>query len=180
MSDQIIDQMTHEEFFAYVALHPDKHFDFMDGEVVEVSPKPVHGYIQAKLASILDLWLESTQSGYVFTEVLHVLNGKRFMPDVSINHDLAMDQSHFDSPPLLAVEIRSDSQSRVAQRRKALDYIERGTPAVLLIMPGEQIELFTQDTGDDPIVFTSGEVVENIPGLDGLKIDTKRLFRKAT
>jgi len=176
MSDQVRDTMTHEEFFAYIALHPDKRFDFIDGEMVEVSPKPMHGYIQAMLATIFNEWIKESAVGYVFTEVLHVLNGQKFMPDVSVNRDRAKDQAYFDTPPLLAVEIRSDSQSRAAQRRKAVDYMQHGTPAVLLIMPDEQVELFTPDTGNEPVVFKAGEVVKDIPVLANLVIDTNRLF----
>lgn len=175
MTDQVHEQMTFQEIFAYLDMHPDKRVDFIDGEMVEVSPKPMHGFIQAKLASIFDRWLEDRNIGYVHTEVLHILDGENLMPDVSINRDLAKGQSYFDTPPLLVVEIRSDTQSRAAQRRKALKYIAHGTPAVLIVMPDEHIELFTS-TEDKPRIFHSGETVEGMPGLEGLQVEISRLW----
>ena len=163
MTDQTREQMTHEAFFAHVAQHPDTRFDFMDGELVEVSPKPLHGYLQAQLITLLSLWLRENPIGVVHTEVLHVLNGENFIPDVSVNASRADDRSHFDAPPLLAVEIRSDTQSRAAQRRKARRYVVNGTPAVLLVLPNEAFELFTPQTGDDPQRFASGQTVAGIP-----------------
>lgn len=176
MTDQILQPITHEDFFAYVESHPDTRFDFIDGELVEVSPKPLHGYLQARLTILLGKWLEGNPIGIIHTEVLHVLGGDKFMPDISINQEKAYDHAYFDTPPLLAVEIRSDTQSRAAQRRKALRYIAQQTPAVLLILPGEGIELFTQETGETPQVFKGDQLVKDIPGLDGLQIKVSELF----
>ena len=88
----------------------------------------------------------------------------------------ADDASAFEPPPLLALEIRSDTQSRATQRRKALRYIVHGTPAVLLVLPGEQIELFKSETGGEPLIFKPGETMSRIPGMIELEIDISELF----
>ena len=163
--------MSPEDFHRYADAHPDVRFDFMDGELVEVSPKPLHGRLQAKLAALFINWLEANPVGVVHTETLHVLNGEKFIPDVSINPTAADDHAYFGAQPLLVVEVRSDTQSREAQRRKALRYLSHDVPAVLVVMPDEQIELFTPQTGDSPLVYKAGQVVGNIPGCDGLTID---------
>ncbi len=46
-------EMTAEEFLAFAEQHPDKRFDFIDGEMVEVSPKPIHGRKQVIFAAAL-------------------------------------------------------------------------------------------------------------------------------
>lgn len=176
MTDHAQAQITHEAFFSLVEAHPDKRFDLIDGELVEVSSKPIHGYLQVRMAVLLSHWLAVNPIGHPHTKVLHVLGGEKFLPVISVNAQKANDQDYFDAPPLLAVEIRSDTQSRAAQRRKSLRYIALGTPAVLLILPNEGIELFTQETGDQPRSFLQGEVVDSIPGFDGLKIDVAALF----
>ena len=178
MSTQITPgiEMTREEFFAYVESHPDKRFDFIDGELVEVSPKPLHGRLQSRLVLVFGLWLRDNPIGETHTEVLHILEGEKFIPDISINATRADGESAFETPPLLAIEIRSDTQSRTAQRRKALRYIAHGTPAVLLVLPGEQIELFTSETGDESLIFKPGETVSGIPGMADLEIDVAELF----
>src|SRR5690349_11638308 len=113
-------EMTAEEFLRYAEQHPDRRFDFIDGEMVEVSPKAVHGGIQATFTIKFGIYLQDTPSmkAYkVYTEVLHVLGGKKMMPDVCINVPTTDD--YFTMPPLVAVEIRSDSQSKATQRKKA-------------------------------------------------------------
>jgi Uma2 family endonuclease len=56
--------MAADTFFAPVEHHPDKRFDFIDGELVEVSPKPLHGYLQAKLIMLLGHWLAENPVRY--------------------------------------------------------------------------------------------------------------------
>ncbi|HLV34148.1 MAG TPA: Uma2 family endonuclease [Spirillospora sp.] len=115
-------QMTAEEFLTFAEQHPDKRFDFIDGEMVEVSPKPLHDRIQVEFATAFRLYVKQNPIGVVYTETLHILNGEKFIPDVCINE--ATDADYLTTPPLVAVEIRSDSQSRESQRRKARAYIE--------------------------------------------------------
>jgi Uma2 family endonuclease len=45
------EEMTAEEFLAFAEQHPDKRFDFVDGELVEVSPKRLLGRVQTILAA---------------------------------------------------------------------------------------------------------------------------------
>jgi Uma2 family endonuclease len=158
---------TPEAFLAHAERHPDTRFDFIDGELVEMSPKPLHGRIQVDLVMFLGSWLAKNPIGDLYTEVLYVLDGQKFIPDVSISSGGSIDDPYFTAPPLLAIEIRADTQSRAAQRRKARDYIARGTAAVLLVFPGEWIELFT---ADEVKVFKAGEIVKGIPGVSGLEI----------
>ncbi len=167
---------TVDDVFDYIERHAYKRFDFLDGELVEVSPKPYHARLQAKLAMIFGIWLKENPIGYVHTEGFHALGEENFIPDISINAEKADDKSYFDKPPLLALEIRSDTQSRPAQRRKAMRYIAQGTPAVLLIMPGEQVEMFTAESNDSPKIYTIGQTVTNIPHFESLTISVDDLF----
>jgi Uma2 family endonuclease len=82
MRPAIPKEMTPEEFLIFVEQHPDKHFDFIDGEMVEVSPKPLHGRKQADFTIALGAYTKQNPVGLVYTEVLHVLNGEKFIPDV--------------------------------------------------------------------------------------------------
>ena len=166
------EDMTPEEYLEYVALHPETHFDFIDGELVEVTPKRIHGSIQAFLARIFGNYLEGKALGIVHTEVLHVLQGKKFQPDVSINRPT--DADYFTEPPLVAVEIRSDSQSRVSQRRKARDYTRRGTPLVLLVLPHEGVEVFRP--GHQREVLTVDDHLTGYDVLPGFQLAVRDLF----
>ena len=165
-------EMTPEGYLDYAEQHPDTHFDFIDGELVEALQKPIQGRLQAQLAYILSSYLDSAALGSTYIEALHVLEGRKFQPDVSIN--TPTDADYFTTPPLVAVEIRSDTQSREAQRRKARDYIAHGTPLVLLVMPQESVEVF--QPGQDPIVLRAGDTLTGYDVLPGFALPLNRLF----
>lgn len=159
-------QMTPEEFLAYAEQHPDKRFDFIDGEMVEVSPKPVHGRIQMALGGGFLNYTKDHPIGIVYSEVLHILDGEKYIPDVCIN--IPSTDDYFTTPPLVAVEIRSDSQSKTAQRKKALEYIQHGVKLSILIFPGENIEVYF--AGQDVKVLTYGDTLSGGDVLPGFSI----------
>jgi Uma2 family endonuclease len=161
--------MTAEDFIALTEQYPDKRFDFMDGEVVEVSPKPLHGYIQVEFATAFNLYVRLNPIGRVYTEVLHVLDGDKFIPDVCINR--VSEADYFTDPPLVAVEIRSDSQSRASQQRKARAYLEHGAQMVILCFPGEQVEVYLP--GRDPLVLTADDVLDGGAVLPGFTLPVR-------
>ena len=162
-------QMSAEDFLAFAEQQPDKRFDFMDGEVVEVSPKPLHGFIQVEFATAFRLYVKQHPLGRVYTEVLHVLDGEKFIPDVCINQPSEAD--YLTTAPLVAVEIRSDSQSRTSQQRKAQAYLEHGAHMVILCFPHEQIEVYLP--GRDPLVLTAADTLDGGEVLPGFTLPVR-------
>ena len=165
-------EMTAEEFLAYAEQHEDKRFDFIDGEMVEVSPKAVHGGIQSEFAIKFGIYLQQNPIGKVYTEVLHVLSGEKMMPDVCIHTPTTED--YFTTPPLVAVEIRSDSQSKTAQRKKALAYLKHGTKLSILVFPGESIEVYY--LGRDVLVLSGDDTLDGADVLPGFKTPVRELI----
>lgn len=159
-------EMTAEQFLALAGQHPDKRFDFMDGELVEVSPTPLHGRKQVLFAAALEAYTQQHPVGVVYTEVLHVLNGEKFIPDVCINLDSQAD--YLTTPPLVAVEIRSDTQSRESQRRKARAYLQHGVKMVVLVLPGERVEVYRP--GRAVLVLTAADVLDGEDVLPGFQL----------
>ncbi len=166
-------EMTAEEFLEYAEQHPDKRFDFIDGEMVEVSPKAIHGRVQVDFASAFRNYTRGNPVGIVYTEVLHVLGGKKYMPDVCINQPTTEDYFN-EIPPLVAVEIRSDSQSKTAQRKKAVEYIQNGTKMSILVFPGEGVEIYRP--GRDVLVLTGEDILDGDDVLPGFKMSVKELI----
>jgi Uma2 family endonuclease len=162
-------QLSPEEFLVYAEQHPDKRFDFIDGEMVEVSPKPIHGRIHTTFIVALDDYNQRNPVGVVYTETLHVLNGEKFIPEVAINQET--DADYLTTPPLVAVEIRSDSQSRVSQQRKARAYIQHGAKMVILAFPREHIEVYLPDR--DPLVLTADDTVDGGDVLPGFQLPVR-------
>lgn len=165
-------EMTPEAFLALVEAHPDKRFDFIDGEIVEVSPKPSHGQKQALITIALGNYIAENPIGVVYTEVLHVLGGDKFLPDVCVNVDSEAD--YLTTPPLFVVEIRSDSQSRESQRRKALAYIRHGAKMAVLVLPGECVEVYRPER--ETLVLTIDDVLDGEDVLPGFKLPLNRIL----
>jgi Uma2 family endonuclease len=164
--------MSAEEFLVFAEQHSDKRFDFIDGEMVEVSPKPVHGRIHTVFVIALGEYNKQNTIGIVYTETLHVLNGEKFMPEVCINEPT--DADYLTTPPIVAVEIRSDSQSRESQRRNARAYIRHGAKMVILTFPHEQVEVFLP--GRDPIVLTADDVIDGGDVLPGFRLPVREVL----
>jgi Uma2 family endonuclease len=165
-------EMTAEEFLAYEEAHELQKFDFIDGEMVEVSPKFEHGRIQSEFAFEFGLYLRQNPIGTVVTEVLHELNGEKMLPDVCIH--VTSTDSYFTTAPLVAVEIRSDSQSRLAQRKKALGYIKNGTKMAIAVFPGEGLEVYRPDR--EPLALTYGDLLDGDDVLPGFSVKVDGLL----
>ncbi len=165
-------EMTAEEFLAFAEQHPDKRFDFIDGEVVEVSPKPIHGRKQTIFGFELEAYTRQNPVGVVYSEVLVVLNGEKFLPDVCVGEYTEAD--YLTTPPLFVVEIRSDSQSRESQRRKARAYIQHGCKMVVLVLPGESVEVYRP--GKDLLVLSAEDTLDGEDVLPGFKLPLKSIL----
>ncbi len=165
-------EMTPEEFLAFAEQHEDIRFDFIDGEIVEVSPTPLHGRKQIILGSELEAYTKQNPVGVVYSEVLLVLNGEKFLPDVCVAAE--SDAKYLTMPPLLVVEIRSDTQSRESQRRKARDYIRLGVKMVVLVLPGESVEVFRP--GREALVLSADEVLDGEDVLPGFRFPLNRIL----
>ena len=165
-------EMTAEEFLVFAEQHPDKRFDFMDGEIVEVSPKPVHGRKQTLFAVALEAYTTQNPLGVVYTEVLHVLDGEKFMPDVCIN--VESDADYLTTPPLFAVEVRSDSQSRESQRRKMRAYIQHGAKMGILVLPGEAVEVY--EPGKATQILIAADTLDGGDVLPGFTMPLNRIL----
>jgi Uma2 family endonuclease len=165
-------EMTPEEFLAFAEQHSDKRFDFIDGEAVEVPPKPLHGRKLAVFGAELEAYTTQHPVGVVYMNVLLVLNSEKFLPDVCVA--VESDADYLTTPPLFVVEIRLDSQSRESQRRKARDYIRLGVQMVVLVLPGESVEVFRP--GRDVLVLSANEVLDGADVLPGFRFPLNRIL----
>jgi Uma2 family endonuclease len=165
-------EMTAEEFLAYEEAHDLQKFDFIDGEMVEVSPKYEHGRIQNRFAGEFLIYLRQNPIGESVTEVLHELNGVKMMPDVCIH--VSSTDSYYTTAPLVAVEIRSDSQTRAAQRKKAIAYIKNGTKMAIAVFPGEGLEVYRPDR--EPLTLSYGDTLDGDDVLPGFSVKVDGLL----
>ncbi|MBZ0299853.1 MAG: Uma2 family endonuclease [Anaerolineae bacterium] len=165
-----------DAFVDLVESNPDKHFDFTaEGEIIEVSPKLIHGLIQAEIAGILRDYLRANPLGRnrVVTEVAHHLDGWPCRPDVSI--DLIGEEAIPTIAPLLAVEIKSDSNTLKDLRAKARKYLEKGTSMVWVVLP-EQRMMEVYQVGADDRILTEHDTLSGASVLPGFGAPVRELL----
>ena len=86
----------------------------------------------------------------------------------------ATEADYLTTPPLVAVEIRSDSQSRVSQQRKARAYIEHGAKMVILTFPREHVEVYRP--GHDPQVLSATDTLDGGDILPGFTLPIRAVL----
>lgn len=169
-------QMTMQQFIALVENNPDKHFDFnADGLVFEDTPRRLHSWSQAHIAYVLRLYYDT--SGFTECQVLigcaHDLDGWPCRPDVSV--DSEGDEEIPITAPLLAVEIKSDSNSFKDLRAKARQYLAHGTAMVWLIYPERRFIEVYQAESDDQVLF-EGDTLDGGAVLPGFQVKVAELL----
>ena len=168
--------VTMDEFIALVERDPERHYKFdARGDVIEVLPKWEHGSTQGEIITLLKLWLRSgALPGYgAATEVAHEIDGWRCRPDVAVQPG-DCDPIPREAP-LLAVEIRSESNTRGDLRAKAACYLERGTRMVWLVYPETRtLELYR--AGEAMQTLSGGAVIEGGATLPGFRAAVNELF----
>jgi Uma2 family endonuclease len=160
------ERLTLAEFLALPETKPAS--ELIDGEVVQKPlSKFAHNVAQSRLQFLLQSHPE-TARGWAFSEMGANLGEDHRVPDISWFSPGRLDGIK-DSPsfaPELAVEIRSEGQTKASQRGKLDFYREHGSVATLLIDPGDR----TIEVHDGPSAFTArdGDTVtlESVGGFE--------------
>ena len=128
-----------DEFIALVEANPDIHYRFnAAGDVIKMSPTFIHADVQGAIVTHFNIWLwQGALPGYrAGTEPTYDLGDWRCQPDVAI--DLRRGKVIPREAPLVAVEVRSDSNTWPELREKARRYLEHGTQMVWLVDTDER------------------------------------------
>src|SRR5690606_28089199 len=131
--------------------------------------------IQVLFARYLDEYISSNMGATyeVLTECAHNLNGWACRPDVSV--DAKGTEEIPTVAPLLAVEIKSDSNTLKDLRAKARQYLAAGTAVVWLVLPDKQlIEVYQRDTDDQ--VLKVDDVLTGGSALPGFSVAVAAIF----
>lgn len=136
-----------EEFEHFLADHveTDRHFELINGEIVEKMPTQVHSYIIALLTMAIMTYLQQNRIGRALPEARYRAPGDSLhdvIPDLSfvVNERGAL-VSKGAAPymPDLAVEVQSEGQSDKFMADKAAYYLANGSRMVWLVYPKNQI-----------------------------------------
>lgn len=172
------ERLTMAEFVELVENNPQRHFKFnAAGEVIEVSPKFMHSWMQVNFgAEFVNYFRSGGLPGYTaVTELAHDLDGWPCRPDVAV---VRMDSDPIPTvAPLVAVEIKSDSNSLTDLREKARKYLEHGTKMALLLIPEKRIvEVYQADA--DIQLLTAEDTFDGGTVLPGFSVAVSALFPK--
>ena len=165
-----------DDFVALVERNPDTYFKFnAAGDVVEMTPMPDHANTQTMTGTRLTLWLwTGALPGYVAGSELTIdLGDWRCQPDVSVHR--ARGRVIPREAPLLAVEIRSDSNTWRELRAKAERYLGHGTQMVWLVdTDARSLELHRADA--TPQTLRGDDLIDGAGVLPGFRLPVSDLF----
>ena len=164
------------EFLELEERYPERRFKpAANGAVIEMSPGWMDSKLQFRIGKLLDNWMEAGGlTGYaVGTEATHDLDGWLCIPDVAIQLERADPYPRL--APLLAVEIRSESNTRRELRAKAARYLERGTEMVWLVYP-ESRSLELHRAGEAMQPLAGEDVIEGGATLPSFRKGVSELF----
>ena len=165
-----------DDFVALVERNPDTYFKFnAAGDVVEMTPMADHANTQTMTGTRLTLWLwTGALPGYLAGSELTIdLGDWRCQPDVSVHR--ARGRVIPREAPLLAVEIRSDSNTWRELRAKAARYLAHGTQMVWLIdTEARSLELHRADA--PPQTLRGDDLIDGGATLPGFRLPVSDLF----
>jgi Uma2 family endonuclease len=178
--------MTADEFWEFVNRpeNENRRFELIRGEVKEMSrPRHPHGRIAFRVGHAIELYAERVGKGYVVTESGLVLEHQ---PDSVVGPDVAyytdtgtfgeIDPKWAETPPLLAVEVRSPNDRPNTLIAKIRDYLRNGVKVVWLVdYEDRTVSVFR--TSGPPDVFTEAQELPGGDELPGFACRVAEFFR---
>lgn len=128
-------------------------YELVDGRIIFKMPNSDHSYIQIKLGSMLDRYLEEHPIGMVFTELSVRIfpNDERHLrtPDLAfcLNDHLPIKGELAQTAPDLAVEIVTPASYFPDVLEKADLYLSQGSKVVWIVIPSKVCVLVLTATG---------------------------------
>ena len=180
-------KVTESQFDVLVGM--ELGLEYIDGRLVQVAPTfTEHGILIVKLSYILVDYLRKKNLGNyknVMADVLHrIPNGRRRAPDIAYHKKLREPIEGLQtSPPDLAIEIRSDTESDDDVEGKLNDLFSLGTAVIWVVNLKERnvkvyknwvpnVSLADQDCK----TYVLGDTLDASPVIPGLKISIFDLF----
>jgi Uma2 family endonuclease len=174
--------ITIDEFEAFLAAHPDKSFELINGRIVEKVTTQEHGKIATNIAAEIRFYLkhQSTIKGHYAVEADFRLpddDENQLRPDVSFQKtsDNVSTASAVTGMPHFAAEVKSPTNTYKELREKAQFYIENGTQLVWLVYPAKQIvEVYL--AGGTSELYTIDDTLDGDDVLPGFSMTVKDIF----
>ncbi len=176
--------MTVKEFIAFTLLpeNEGRHFELIDGEIIEKMPTQLHALIANLFNAVLYLYFQRNPIGWAFSELRINLPNDDLndtIPDISVV--LKAGREFNPNEPLtfmpdLAIEIKSPTDSLIKMRKKANYYLENGSKVVWLVDTQRQkVEVYTVD---DTEILGSNDSLDGGDLLPDFKLPVSDLWKQ--
>ncbi len=171
-----------EEFEHFLAdyVETDRHFELINGEIVEKMPTFMHGFIVLLLGGALLTYLRQNPIGQASVEARYRAPGDNLhdvIPDLSFivtEKGALVSQGAAPYMPDLAVEVQSDGQSDKFMADKAAYYLANGSRMVWLVYPKNQlVEVLTPGAR---FLLSAEDTLEGGDVLPGFSLAVRDLF----
>ena len=180
-------RVTESQFDALAGM--ELGLEYIDGRLVQVAPTfTEHGILIVKLSYILVDYLRKNNLGNyknVMADVLHrIPNGRRRAPDIAYHKELREPLEGLQtSPPDLAIEIRSETESDDDVADKLNDLFSLGTAVIWVIsLKDRNVKVYKNCSPYVPLAeqecetYILGDILDASPVIPGLKISISDLF----
>ena len=180
-------KVTEAQFDALVGM--ELGLEYIDGRLVQVAPTfTEHGILIVKLGYILvDYLIRNNLGNYknVMADVLHrIPSGRRRAPDIAYHKKLREPIEGLQtSPPDLAIEIRSDTESDDDIEDKLNDLFSLGAAVIWVVnLKDRNVEVYESWIPNAPLAeqecesYLLGDILDAAPVIPGLKISISDLF----
>lgn len=161
----------------------DRHFELIDGEIIEKVGSFIPSEIAITVATFIKLYLREHRIGYVTgADGSYALSEENeFIPDVAyISKERMPEKPKREATvaPDLAVEVKSPNDRVRALRRKAERYLELGTKIVWLIFPeSKTVEVYSVSE-EDVQTFKIGDTLTGGDVLPDFTLAVKDIFEE--
>lgn len=173
-------QMTLDQFLVLPEQKP--ALEYAAGRVSQkVSPLGPHARLQSAFSAMIGGFAEPRRLAMCFTEIRTTFGGRSGVPDIGVYRwsriprtEDGLIETHFVTPPDIAIEIFSPGQTLRTERDKCRWYVANGVAIALLVHhPSKTVTRFTQD-GEQRL--SGGERIDIDAILPGFTLTVDALF----
>lgn len=171
--------VTTAAFFEFIADHPERDFELVNGRIVEVVANGESSAIALEIAFFIRLHLRDKGINGRLTgaDGGYMVNGNPYIPDVALIRDDTepiYDHGYNVKAPDLTIEVLSPGNTDKAMTAKVVNYLIADT-VVWVADPDERM-ITVYAPGKTPLPHTVNDTLDGAPVLPDLMVDVSAVF----